>query len=74
MVARGQHRSMSQDLRFDVTTADIRAAKEAWQTARYGDAPAERVRQLRRELEQLWRLEARQVQEEFWRGRRPGPR
>lgn len=56
---------------FEVTDADIRAARDAWSAAREGDAPDERVQLLKDDLERLWRVQARQIAREFWVGRGP---
>jgi hypothetical protein len=48
-----------------VTSEDIRQARAAWEQARdRGDSP-ERVALLRRDMEQLWRLQAHQFRTEF---------
>lgn len=58
------------ELRVYVTSADILAAREAWESARdRGDAP-ERVALLHRDMERLWRLQAHQFREEFRRTHR----
>ena len=56
---------------LEVTDADIRAARDAWSAARYGDAPADRVQLLKDDLERLWRVQARQVTRDFWADRGP---
>ncbi|KGM11457.1 hypothetical protein [Cellulomonas carbonis] len=53
------------ELRVYVTSADIQAARQAWEAARASDAPAATVDMLRRDMEQLWRLQAHQFREEF---------
>lgn len=56
------------DWRVDVTDADIRAARLAWEAARNEGAAPERVALLRGDLERLWRAQAQQFVIEF-RGR-----
>lgn len=48
-----------------VTDADVKAARDAVRRAQLESAPPERMALLRRDLEQLYRLQARQLIEEF---------
>ncbi|HEY3436829.1 MAG TPA: hypothetical protein VGK35_03985 [Actinotalea sp.] len=57
------------DWRIDVTDADIRAARIAWEKARDSRADAARVALLRADLERLWRAQAKQIALEFQRAR-----
>ncbi len=47
--------------RVRVTADDVRQARDAWLAARDGGAPADRVLDLREDLERLWRAEAYQI-------------
>ncbi|WP_225754731.1 hypothetical protein [Actinotalea sp. Marseille-Q4924] len=53
------------DLVVMVTDADVRAARDAIRRAQLDRAEPERQALLRRDLEQLYRLQARQMIEEF---------
>ena len=48
------------DWRVDVTDADIRMARLAWEAARDEGAAPERIALLRLDLERLWRAQAQQ--------------
>ncbi|MBC7290782.1 MAG: hypothetical protein H5T83_05530 [Actinotalea sp.] len=48
-----------------VTDADVRAARDAVRRAQVEGSGPERVALLRRDLEQLYRLQARQMIDEF---------
>lgn len=56
-----------ENLRIDVTDADIRAARQAWLVARDGQATADRVAQLHTGYERLVRTQGHQIAEEFRR-------
>ena len=58
------------DWRVDVTDADIRVARLAWEAARDDGATPERIALLRLDLERLWRAQAQQFVIEL-RARRP---
>lgn len=47
--------STAEAWRVRVSDEDVRQARDAWLRARHGGAPAERVRELRQDLERLWR-------------------
>lgn len=51
--------------RIEITDADIRAAKKAWQAACEGDAPLARVRQLHESYRGIVQRQAQQIAEEF---------
>ena len=53
------------ELMVVVTDADVRSARDAVHRAQLEDAGPDRVALLRRDLEQLYRLQARQMIEEF---------
>lgn len=53
------------DLLVYVTNDDIAMARRALERARDAGAPAERIALLRRDLEQLWAQQARQIVTEF---------
>ena len=57
------------DWRVDVTDADIRAAREVWESARDAGTDPGRIALLRTDLEGLWRAQAQQFVIAF-RGRR----
>lgn len=60
-----QTRAMEDEWQVVVTNADIRAAKTAWLAALDANASDGRIQLLRRDLESLWRAQARQVAAEF---------
>lgn len=49
------------DISGEVTSRDVRAARDAWFAARDRGAPAERVAQLRENVKRLSRVEAQQL-------------
>lgn len=53
-----------------VTDADVKAARDAVRRAQLDGAASERLARLRRDLEQLYRLQARQMIDEL-RAREP---
>ncbi|GAA2719734.1 hypothetical protein [Cellulomonas aerilata] len=57
------------ELRVEITDADIRTAKRAWLAARDGGAPEDRVQRLFDGYERLVNAQAQQIADDFRRRR-----